>query len=751
MAFPFSRTINLALLAGCIASGAQAQTYTAPDTQIPTLVPGLTTPNLEEGTILFSADRLVYDETNQLVQAVGKVEVSDGQRILLADTITYDKANQKVKAKGNISLLEPTGDVIFADDIVLDDKLEKGFIEHVKMLMPDESRLAGRAATLNGPEKTLINGVFSPCKPCATDSKKPLVWQLKAAKVIHDEEEQQIYYYDAKLEFLGVPIAYTPYFSHPDPTVKRRNGFLNPSLQNSSSLGTGITTPYYYAFAPNQDVTITPTYYTKEGLLLQTQYNHLLERGDIELDGSIAFVDEREIEGDPEPSGNTVRGHLFTKGEFALDEYWRAGYDINFASDKTYLNRFNIPSEDVLRSTLYTEGFEGRNYTKIEANRFQGLRTVDDSDTTPLILPEFEYSYVSEADTAGNRFDFSLSGSSLTRDQGSDSNRISLRSGWYLPKTTDSGHIFELNANLQGDFYHVNDVPGSNAGDPNQDGFVSRVFPQATASWRYPLVRPVNARISQLIEPTASVSVSPNGSNDDKIPNEDSLAFELDETNLFSANRFAGYDRVSSGKRIDYGVKTGFYDVKGRSINFFVGQSYSERENQDNLPTGSGAADQLSNIVGRVEVNPNKYLDLTYRFRLDPDGWQMQRNELGFSYNYEDEVGFNADYIFIDSLAGNGEFADREQISFNGYYKFDEEWYADAYSIYDLGEVEGAIRAGGGLTYIDDCFSVTLGMNRDFTRDIENEPDTTIFLKFGFKYLGTIATSSTGYIRDYEF
>ena len=88
---------------------------------------------------------------------------------------------------------------------------------------------ASRADRTAGNYTVFENGVYTACAPCKDDPKKPPLWQVKGARIIHDQKERMLYFENAQLEFFGVPMAYLPYFSTPDPTVKRKTGFLMPS------------------------------------------------------------------------------------------------------------------------------------------------------------------------------------------------------------------------------------------------------------------------------------------------------------------------------------------------------------------------------------------------------------------------------------------------------------------------------------------------------------------------------------------
>ena len=131
---------------------------------------------------------------------------------------------------------------------------------------------ATRADRSSGNYTVFENGVYTACAPCKDDPKKPPLWQVKAARIIHNQTEKMLYFEDARLEFFGVPMAYLPYFSTPDPTVKRKTGFLMPSYTSTTGYGFGVDTPFYWALAPDYDMTITPRITTRQGVLGQVEF-----------------------------------------------------------------------------------------------------------------------------------------------------------------------------------------------------------------------------------------------------------------------------------------------------------------------------------------------------------------------------------------------------------------------------------------------------------------------------------------------
>jgi LPS-assembly protein len=204
---------------------------------------------------LLDAEQVIYDEKAGVVTATGAVELTQGLRAVRADKIVYDRNTKVVTATGNVRLREPSGDFIFADYVELTDDMRDAFVENVRVLMTDNGRMAGNEGERRGGRLFRVNrGVYSPCELCKEDPTRAPVWRVRAARVVHDKEEKEVRYRDAYLEMFGVPVAYTPYLSHPDPTVDRRSGFLAPTYGSKDDMGAFIRTSYYIDIAPDRAV-----------------------------------------------------------------------------------------------------------------------------------------------------------------------------------------------------------------------------------------------------------------------------------------------------------------------------------------------------------------------------------------------------------------------------------------------------------------------------------------------------------------
>ena len=243
---------------------------------------------LDETPVLFSADEVQYDQELGITLAKGHVELDQGEQILLADTVAYNQRSDTVTASGHVALLQPTGDVVFADFVELHDDMRDGFLTDIRLLLSDRSRLAGNTARrVAGIRTTIRRAVYSPCELCQEDPTRPPVWQIKAEEVVHDKELQIVEYRDAVMEIDGIPVLYAPYFSHPDPSVKRASGFLPPTIGAGSSLGFHTTIPYYWAIAPDRDMTFRPMLTTNAGVVLDAEYRQRFSDGVMVNDASL--------------------------------------------------------------------------------------------------------------------------------------------------------------------------------------------------------------------------------------------------------------------------------------------------------------------------------------------------------------------------------------------------------------------------------------------------------------------------------
>jgi LPS-assembly protein len=684
--------------------------------------------------VYLEADAADFDQNTGIITATGNVQIHQGSRLVLADSLRYDQKQGTVTATGHVLLRNPGQQDVYADFAQLQPDLRQGVIENLRLRLNDNSRLAARRVTRPDDQtKDMEYAVFSPCRLCAKNPDAAPLWQIKAKQVRHNEKAQDIIYHDATMELYGVPVFYTPYLSHPDPDVRHRSGLLPPQFRNSSELGFVYRQPFYYNFNPSQDLVIEPIIMTNDGFILNNSYRQRLDSGVLDLRFSGGTVEKRSRDN---IKRTTERGHINAAWQQDIDENWRSIVQVNRASDKTYLRRYGFSGDDVLVSRASAEGFYGRSYANIRALSFQGLRDFDRGKTTPIILPQLSYNHVGEDALWGGEWQAQTDILNIIRQEGTDTSRATLDMQWSKPWHSEGGHIFDLTLRTIGVGYRVNDYdnPQTPALD-EQQGWRGRVVPEMAAAWRYPLLAQASADgLQTYLEPMVTFVAAPNVGNNDRIPNEDSLAFEFDESNLFALKRFPGYDRIAGGQRLDYGINYGLFDANGRGGRLLIGQSYRWREDSTYAP-GSGLDRDLSDIVGKVELSPSDNLDLLYRFRIDSDDPALRRSEFS-AVTQTGPLKLGLDYIFLDRLAGNGELGDREELGARASWQMTENWNLAGRVIGDVNNNAGTREWTLGLTYGDECLSSGVAVEREFIADGENKPGTSFIFRIDLKDLG---------------
>lgn len=716
--------------------------------------------------VLFAADEVQYDHELGLVIAKGHVEMNQQDQILLADTVTYNQKTDTVVATGNISLLEPSGDIVFADYVELRDNMRDGFIKDARILLSDQSRLVGNTARrANGTRIEIRRGVYSPCDLCKDDPSKPPLWQIKAEQVVNDKELEIVEYRDANMEIDGIPVLYFPYLSQPDPSVKRQSGFLAPSFGGSSSYGFRADIPYYWAISPDKDLTFRPIFTTQGGVVADGEYRERWGFGNMVLNGSIAFDSESQSTDlvNPPPPTQGLRGHFFGLGEFDIDQDWRTGFDIETASDITYLLRYQFPypNSNFLNNKVYIEDFAGSSYFNVTAYGYESLNPLVSTNIQPFVLPVANYAWTSQPDSLGGRWTVQGNVLDLARLEGTDIRRASAGTSWRLPFDGAIGDRFVFTASARGDGYYSDNLQLSPSDTTSQTELAGRIFPQAALEWLYPWVRHGEST-TQFVEPIVAVAVAPNGGNPATIPNEDSQGFEFDETSLFVPNRFPGLDRVDSGQRVDYGLRAGMYDDRLGSTSLLVGESYSLQNNDAFLP-GSGLGDHRSDFVGRFVVSPAPYLDFLYRFRLDKDDLNLRRQEAGIAVG-PTNLRVNLSYVNYAPVPGvtNLDIAGNQIIT-NVTADLTRYWSVALTDTRNIGNggtivststtanpnaltsVGATIDSGVALTYRDECAAVITSVTQSGISLGDVRPGYSIMVTIMFKNLGEFGEKAASF------
>ena len=380
-----------------------------------------------EKPVGFSADELVYDREMNLVIARGNVVFKQGDSTLRADHVNYDMTDGVVIASGGVEIDTPDGGLVRANYAKLSGDLKAGLIRRIRFTLADQSVLTANDARHINSTFTEFNDVaYSSCDFCIDGSR---FWEIRSKKMTHDKEAQEMAAQNATLTVKDVPVAYLPYFTYPDPSVKRRSGFLLPSYKSTQALDAGIKIPYYWEIDPYTDFLFEPMI-AMQGVLLAGHFRHNFSQGPFALWGSHIYQDGE--------SRYNIRSYL----DWNINDVWRVRMNVDRVSDDTYLRRYDIDGADDyspwLESNVIAEALTSRTYFSAKAVNYQNMRYDVNDDAIAENVPIITFSHETAPAENGSYWTADVSSVMLNRKEGSDSTRASIGAGTVLNITSKS-------------------------------------------------------------------------------------------------------------------------------------------------------------------------------------------------------------------------------------------------------------------------------------------------------------------------
>jgi LPS-assembly protein len=743
-----------------------------------------------DNQMLVQAVEVDYDYNNNRVSAVGNVQLYYNGTTVEADKVIYDQKTKRLHAEGNIRMTDADGKITYANIMDFSDDYRDGFVDSLHVDTADATRMAAtRSDRSNGNYTVFENGVYTACAPCKDDPKKPPLWQVKGERIIHDQSEKMLYFETAQLEFFGVPVAYMPYFSTPDPTVKRKSGFLMPTPSESSVYGWGLEIPYYWSIAPDMDATFSPRITSTQGLLMTAEFRQRLMDGSYQIRAyGIDQLNPDQLAG--QPGDRQFRGGVETKGQFAINDKWVWGWDGVVLSDYYFMSDYHLamykdtmnafmvlPTEAI--SQLYITGVGNRSYFDLRSIYY--LSFSGNQQQVPVVYPVWDYSNVFNYPIFGGEVSYKTNFVNLTRNDAvfdpittiANTNslctatsadpmartptqcllrgmpgtytRLSAEAEWRRSFTDSIGEIWTPFASIRGDAINadISNQPGVSNFLPTGDTQAVRLMPTVGLEYRYPFIN-VQPWGSTTIEPIAQVIIRPNEQYAGKLPNEDAQSLVFDTSNLFSVDKFSGYDREEGGGRANVGFQATTQFDRGGSVKVVFGQSYqlfglNSYAVQDVTNTGvdSGLATPKSDYVGSVNYSPNSTYTFSVRSRFDQSTWEVQR--------FEAEARANFNRWSVSLLYGDyapqpelGYLTRREGILASGSVKIAANWVATGALRWDL-QANQINEYVVGAGYVDDCFVLAANYVRSYSYGVGGAPpvlNDSYLLQIGLRTIG---------------
>ncbi|MBM7049394.1 MULTISPECIES: LPS-assembly protein LptD [Rhizobium] len=737
----------------------------------------------EGSKLVLSSNELVYNKDTQVVTASGAVQINYGGYRMVAQRVEYNQKSGRMTAIGNVELISPDGNRMYGDKMDVTDSFSDGFVNSLRIEMPDNTRMvAEKGERVGGTQLILTKGVYTACKACSEQGRAPL-WQVKARRVVQNGVTHTVRLEHARFELFGLPIAYVPWIEVPDNTVKRKSGFLFPSMSISQHLGVGLKVPYYYVISPSMDATVSATGYTSQGLLLEGEFRQRFENGTHVLHvAGISQMDPSTFTAGTSDAEHKTRGMISSKADFKINPRWTFGWDVMAQSDNNFSRTYGLDglSQSTHTNDIYLTGLGKRNYFDMRAFYYD-IQDADNNSTAEkqqaVVYPSIDYHYVDPKSVYGGELSATVNLTNLSRDKTSvldnvnnlgDSSlndrylglsgsytRLSTELQWQRTFTTDGGLVLTPLAAARGDVYGLDmDAPaaGTYSGNYDNSDYATRGMVTAGLEAKYPFLI-TTSNSTHVFEPIAQIYVRPDEQLAGQLPNEDAQSFVFDATNLFDRDKFSGFDRIEGGTRANVGWRyTGSFD-NGYKLQHIFGQSY-QLAGRNSFATSdlagvgadSGLETTRSDYVTMFGLTTPQGISLSTSYRFDEKDFAFRRGDTSVGYA-NDIFQTNLIYTHITAQPQYGFTSDQDEIQTRAQIKFKEYWSVFGTVSYDINNSE-VTRQGIGLSYEDECtiFSVSFLNKKDSTN--QSASDWSVGARLTFRTLGDV---NLGSVQDATF
>lgn len=673
-------------------------------------------------SVTLIADQVTVERDGVLI-AEGSVEVFAEGRRLRASRIVYDQEADRLSIEGPILLSDGPETLILASAAELTPDLREGLVSSVRIILDQRLQIAAaEGQRQQGRFTDLRQAVATSCEVCKPG--EPPLWQIRAKRVIHDQERERIYFQNARFHILNVPVFYLPALSTPEPGVLRARGFLVPSTNTSDLFGTGFKTPYFIPMGDHADLTLTP--YVATDLdeaftrTLEARYRQAFVNGSIRFNGAISS--DSVLPDRP-------RAYLFGSGAFDLPHRTKLEFGIELVRDDAYLNDYDFSGKDRLENTFsLTRVVEDTRATG-EVIVFKSLRQDEDNDTIPVLVGDIRFDKRWTLDNQSGFVDATLVAHGHRRPSdenivGRDSAHLRGHLRWSNEKTFGPGIRLGADARAIADAKHI-------LQDDRFDEWQASVTPGLALTASLPTSRPGANGASQLLEPIAQLVWT--ADYDIEAPNDDSTQPAFDAGNLFGFRRFPGLDRVEDGLRANVALRWQYLQPTGWTVGLTVGRVYRSRE-IDLFSGGTGLSGVRSDWLAQVDLDLGR--NFTFRsLTLIDDTSLATLNETRLAYT---STGFDlsAGYVWQEEDPSLGQDEDLSEVTLDASYRISRAWSAELDLRRDL-IAERTVRAGFGLSYRNECVRVDFSGLRRFRNTADAEPTLTYGITVSLSGFGT--------------
>ena len=678
-------------------------------------------------------NKIIKSKDNAIITDLDKNEI-------FLNNFEYQKSNHIFKSIGYINFKDKNDNEYKLSQIYIDTKKKEIIGTDSKLYLNEKNfkvqennkpRIFSNTVNLNKEKLSFEKSIFTTCDYRKDDKCPP--WSIQSKKMINDRVKKTIYYDHAVVKLYDIPIFYLPKLAHPDPSVKRRSGFLVPTFTNSKNLNTGIKIPYFWAINDDKNFTLNSSLYSTDPPLLVGEYHQAFANA--ELITNFGYTKGYKKTSSKKKMGD--KSHFFSKftKKFTTD---KSENNINISlqqvADNKYLKLYKIDSTliDYQKDRLQSEiNFTSENENSFFEFNSSVIETLKDNynDKYEYIFPDISYDKNLLNDLKFGNLNLKSNYLSHNYNTNITENFFINDFNWNSKNLINkSGFKNKFLANIRNINYEV-----KNFELMNQD-----IYKKDTKSELYSALgfmselnlEKFNGNSEQYLKPKFFLRYAPGN-----------MRKEIDGNKLDSMSAFS-MDRLTENKNFETGLTStiGFdYTRKKKNSNFdfSVAQIINERENKD-LHDRTSMDEKLSDLVGSASYSLNDNMTFNYNFNIDQNYSELNYSDIGFDLN-KGKINFNFNYLQENKHVAH--INDKEYFKTKiNYLKSDMSQFSfsnkrnlitDSSEFYNL-----------SYEYFNDCLRAGIVYRREFYQDSELEPENSLMFKITLTPFGSIDTPS---------
>ena len=648
---------------------------------------------------------------------------------------SYQVRNNIFKSVGSVKILDKLENNYEFSQIYIDTKKKEILGTDIKAFLNEKSvktnpenkpRVFANAIKLTNQKSMFNKSIFTICNYRENDKCPP--WTIQASKMLHDNIKKTIYYDNAIIKVYNIPILYIPKFSHPDPTVERRSGFLPPTITDSKNLGTGLSLPYFFDLGIDKNFTLTSKIYVDENPLLLGEYHQAFMNSNFLAD--FGFTEGYKKTTSTKKAGE--KSHFFSKfvKNFTGEDGSKKSFSLSIqdVSNDKYLKLYKIKSnlvdynKDTLESSINFTHEKDDLFFGLNASVFETLKESYE-DKYEYILPEITIDKNLFNDDKFGNLDLQTNISTYLYDTNKLKNFVVNNFDWsskdiYL----NSGINTKILGNLRNINYEVKNV------DEYKKDTTSELF-GALGILSKIILQKKQGNTDHLLTPKLLLRYAPGS-----MRNENSGS-RLTPSSAFNLNRLNNINNFETGisGTVGFDYKTISSD---KEFDFSLAQVIKEAEN-NKMPDKSSLNEKASDLVGSANVKLTNNFSLNYEFALDQNYQDLNFNEFGANMNFG-PIDFDFNYLQEKKHIGNQEYfgtkinlKNKDQGMFS--FETKRNLITDSSDFYNL-----------SYEYINDCLRAGLVYRREFYNDSELEPENSLMFKITLTPFGSINSPTFG-------